>query len=883
MEAGERNLSAIYLHEKPDLHTIRSMFSQLFEAVDYLHSKNIMHGDLKLLNVVRFASDNRLRIIDFDAAASIPGDDDPAEGVNEFAGAKFSSGALPPEMLYRLKDKAELEKFEAYFAEDKDQKDAMELWSKIEPKKGRKLYKFGMVVKTFSLLTPINNAAAAVNDEVGDDDEEESKRPPESEAADPRRPSLLRSLQLNCKVDPDTGEATNGLGVTLPYTIEEASKAIDVWALGTMLFLFLTEENLVPVNRNDDITKTADMVSIADWDENAREQRLGIIKDPMARDLLAKLLSPSKEDRETLNLLSLKETHPFFNPELDDATIAEIKKNQEAMKKKLDEANRRLVAIDRRTIAIQDFARESRRQLMLSVLNLQSVVVSVSENECPTAFVIIPSKAVRDSLLALRKEADSESKAGAAMTLNVEKAKSVFERMSGVMTTLTTAISQRDGVKGLIESAIDSALGATENEFEMHLLCERCYEPQPGDDAGDCPWPIKITEPKELMPKVLPMARGCLKAARLANGTMKLGRLLGLPLPTIPEDWLLTTENAIGNVEDKARGSLEDYECVKTVFEGEADEEEQRKQEMPQVGHCLRAFKTFLKEHDKDDHWCKLNRVVLPGADKTCWVCDACVKALKSGGGSSDEGPKKATPPSVVHVAADEELQKKLAASEEAKLELESKLKDAEAALAQAEEAARSAEPSRRRSLEVARLKRQVTELQSKALGAVNGASVGFMNLSIGHNSIGFYQASKLAIIPAVVTLQALVVPGGTWPRPPVLAVLAAMLVGVGLVTVSDVSCNRLGSAYAAVAVLGTAVSQTSIKLTMDDWGVSQAVFTKYQFVVAVPCMAVLVAIFEGPGGLVAARDLVVAAVAEGDTGGGGGGGGGGRDAGDGS
>ena len=186
------------------------------------------------------------------------------------------------------------------------------------------------------------------------------------------------------------------------------------------------------------------------------------------------------------------------------------------------------------------------------------------------------------------------------------------------------------------------------------------------------------------------------------------------------------------------------------------------------------------------------------------------------------------------------------------------------------------------------RVAKGVPWLRLVGQGAVNGASVGFMNLSIGHNSIGFYQASKLAIIPAVVALQALVVPGGTWPRPPVLAVLAAMLVGVGLVTVSDVSCNRLGSAYAAIAVLGTALSQTSIKLTMDDWGVSQAVFTKYQFVVAVPCMAVLVAIFEGPGGLVAARDLVAAAVAEGDTGGGeggggGGGGGGGRAAGDGS
>ena len=37
----------------------------------HLHEKELMHGDLKLLNVVRFRRDNRLRLIDFDAAAKI--------------------------------------------------------------------------------------------------------------------------------------------------------------------------------------------------------------------------------------------------------------------------------------------------------------------------------------------------------------------------------------------------------------------------------------------------------------------------------------------------------------------------------------------------------------------------------------------------------------------------------------------------------------------------------------------------------------------------------------------------------------------------------------------------------------------------------------------
>ena len=50
---------------------MRTILSQVFEAVAHLHKKELMHGDLKLLNVVRFRRDNRLRLIDFDAAEKI--------------------------------------------------------------------------------------------------------------------------------------------------------------------------------------------------------------------------------------------------------------------------------------------------------------------------------------------------------------------------------------------------------------------------------------------------------------------------------------------------------------------------------------------------------------------------------------------------------------------------------------------------------------------------------------------------------------------------------------------------------------------------------------------------------------------------------------------
>ena len=50
-----------------------------------------------MLNLVRSIMDGKLRLIDFDAFATIFGADEDEEG---YACAKFSSGVLPPEALY---------------------------------------------------------------------------------------------------------------------------------------------------------------------------------------------------------------------------------------------------------------------------------------------------------------------------------------------------------------------------------------------------------------------------------------------------------------------------------------------------------------------------------------------------------------------------------------------------------------------------------------------------------------------------------------------------------------------------------------------------------------------------------------------------------------
>ncbi|KAM2741356.1 hypothetical protein EV2_029919 [Malus domestica] len=90
--------------------------------------------------------------------------------------------------------------------------------------------------------------------------------------------------------------------------------------------------------------------------------------------------------------------------------------------------------------------------------------------------------------------------------------------------------------------------------------------------------------------------------------------------------------------------------------------------------------------------------------------------------------------------------------------------------------------------------------------GILNGISIGLLNLSLGFNSVGFYQMTKLAIIPCTVFLETLFFKK-KFSRS-VQFSLSILLLGVGVATVTDLQLNALGSFLSLLAVLTTCVAQ---------------------------------------------------------------------------
>jgi len=91
LPAADRSLKEIIDKERiaggRDIEAVRSIASQMARALEHMHSKGRIHGDLKPLNVVRVGE--YVKLIDLDASALM----------SEHAASKWSSAYLPTELI----------------------------------------------------------------------------------------------------------------------------------------------------------------------------------------------------------------------------------------------------------------------------------------------------------------------------------------------------------------------------------------------------------------------------------------------------------------------------------------------------------------------------------------------------------------------------------------------------------------------------------------------------------------------------------------------------------------------------------------------------------------------------------------------------------------
>jgi solute carrier family 35 protein E3 len=129
-----------------------------------------------------------------------------------------------------------------------------------------------------------------------------------------------------------------------------------------------------------------------------------------------------------------------------------------------------------------------------------------------------------------------------------------------------------------------------------------------------------------------------------------------------------------------------------------------------------------------------------------------------------------------------------------------------------------------------------------------------FNNLSLQHNSIGFYQLMKVLTTPVIVVLQMILYKVPLDNRLKI--ALVPVIVGVGMATVSDFSFNMVGFLWAVAGIMATSFYQLGIKSKEKELGTNSFQLLRYQSTqaaVVVLCLTPFLddVVHGGDGGLV--------------------------------
>jgi hypothetical protein len=161
----------------------------------------------------------------------------------------------------------------------------------------------------------------------------------------------------------------------LPYHLVKASKSIDMWSFGVVLFALLTGSSLFDVDRDDDLKSGQAMKELYEWNESQKLAKLKNVSDPMAHRLLRKILSRKPSDRYQSIEEMLQDDY------FSDGYTADSSYDNSGI---ADEA------ISRVTIDL----REARKEMVALIGNSVSVALTSRlegiEIKSPTCFVILP-------------------------------------------------------------------------------------------------------------------------------------------------------------------------------------------------------------------------------------------------------------------------------------------------------------------------------------------------------------------------------------------------------------------------------------------------------------------------------------------------------------
>ena len=596
--------------------------------------EGVVHGSLMASNIMRI--DSHIGLIDFDSATLFESKvdfsilSDKVLGVSQ----KITSGVLPPELIARIdlsRNGEQLHRYEQYWMQVSSDALDFSLLNQDD------VHTISSVLKSFQDMDKALNMTqgalgALLANTIHDSKDETSEiswREKLSEALQDISVVDLPDTLANCeaieefrnvwnriksnarlwerirprisndgryayfvKYHDDTSNTTNH--DDLPYDLVTTSCKIDIWAFGVLLFGVCSRSSLFHVTFDGQLHNNEAYEELFLWNQETAKRRISSsIKDPLAQDLLLKLLASEDERISSMeNVLQ----HPFFGHSSSIEAQNILEEYEERQLKNIE------------THRMQEIYNKSRnkKQLLSMEKHCKVVFDRLEDIEFPTSLIVLPYKLgvnaqfkefkiskdqqilslgekVGDQLIRLHtvlaklsfwlqvKENLSQkdgaefkrkimswiqrarSEGSHSIAKEIVTAVGCDERYEGIciemldeeMNVSNARAFIRDPMKAaamLMEGIIDSLLGYYSVHF-LYLIDESHGIPSTCQDAnrtGDNTYPLRI-EPgrEEFKETLLPFMIMTMMIATSVDGLEGLGQLVGFPaLHAIPKTWI---------------------------------------------------------------------------------------------------------------------------------------------------------------------------------------------------------------------------------------------------------------------------------------------------------------------------------------------------------
>jgi hypothetical protein len=181
------------------------------------------------------------------------------------------------------------------------------------------------------------------------------------------------------------------------------------------------------------------------------------------------------------------------------------------------------------------------------------------------------------------------------------------------------------GLYKAIRDPQETVVSLLQDKYRIALVCEACRCPSEDETS----W-YEVREPREIVGKILPLARAGLQFASALNKVSSLGRIFGLPTPVLQDSSFAAGREFLSELE---RGGLAEYAELQRLTEERnccglgSQQQGSAVMSMGGLGYCIREFSEFLSRVDPQKRWSRLSPRVNEKGD-LCFVCPSCCNSI---------------------------------------------------------------------------------------------------------------------------------------------------------------------------------------------------------------------------------------------------------------